>query len=1062
MTAKRRLVVIGNGMAGARLVEDVVSRSGLEKFAVTIFGAEPHGNYNRILLSSVLAGSHRPSDIFINPLSWYTDHGVTLHVGASVETIDVHSRQVFSRAGVVEPYDTLVIATGSSGMVPPIDGLRTATGAFKDGVFVFRTLDDCNAILARAEASKRAVVVGGGLLGLEAARGLLNRGLDVHVLHLMPHLMEAQLDAAAGAILRRELEHMGMHVHLNSTASTILGNGHVTGVVLTPPRNGQRHPSRGPSRGEHEDVAQAFRPASAGSPERLRYESAKPVDASILECDLVVVAAGIRPNVELAVRAGLEVERGIVVGDDLSCRPAAHVYAIGECAQHRGRVYGLVAPVWEQAQVLADRLTGRKPDAVYAGSSPSTKLKVAGVELAVMGVKDPVDDEDEVVSYAEPSRGIYKKLVVRNDRLVGAIVVGDGGIVPGLIQAYRDSKQLADRRAQLLFPVATNDTTPPADRVPDAAQICDCNAVTKAQIVEAVLNGARSVQAVSDATRACTGCGSCRPQVQMIVELVARSEAPVEVPSDATEEPAVVVPPGGDVVVTMNKIERYKKEKDGLDILSDVPRLAEVGWQAIEEGDRERLKWAGVFFRRQTPGQFMMRVRMSNGLSNARQFRALADISREFGPGFADVTTRQQIQLRGFQIDRVPEIWTQLEAVGLGSLQTGMDNVRNVAGCAVAGLTPHELFDASPVAREFTETFLRNKEFTNLPRKFNVTITGCLEHCAHAESQDLALVPAIASLDGQEVRGFNVLAGGKMGSGGFQAAKSLNVFVRVEEAANLCAQVTLIFRDNGSRAARNRARLAFLIESWGVARFRRELEQRVGYPLRSAGKDVRLSRHADHLGVAKQKQPGLNYVGLAVPVGRITADQLSGLAQLAETYGSGDLRLTTSQNVIVPNVPDANVAAFVREPLLRELRYDPPVATRGLVSCTGIDYCHFALIETKELAMKTARYLEPRLDGHKAFTMHWSGCPAGCGNHSLADVGLLGKNVRINGKLVDAVDVFIGGRSGADPRGGTKVLEDVPCENLPEVLERIIPYVSNKRRGSVRPAEPMSLLNAQP
>jgi NAD(P)H-dependent nitrite reductase large subunit len=1026
MTDKRRLVVVGNGMAGARLVEDVVVRSGLERFAVTIFGDEPHGNYNRILLSSVLAGSHRPSDIFINPPTWYTDHGVTLHVSARVDKIDVDRKQVFSGAGVVEPYDALVIATGSSGMVPPIDGLRTATGAFKDGVFVFRTLDDCTAILARAETSKRAVVVGGGLLGLEAARGLVSRGLDVHVLHLMPHLMEAQLDAAAGATLRRELEHMGVHVHVNSTASTILGDRHVTGVVRKKP---------------------------PGTPDP---------DDAILECDLVVVAAGIRPNVEVAVRAGLEVERGIVVGDDLSCRPAADVYAIGECAQHRGRVYGLVAPAWEQAEVLADRLTGWRPDAMYTGSSPSTKLKVAGVELAVMGVKDPVDDDDEVVSYAEPSRGIYKKLVVRNDRLVGAIVVGDGGIVPGLIQAYRESKPLADRRAQLLFPAATNDITPPADRIPDAAQICDCNAVTKAQIVEAVLNGARSLQAVSDATRACTGCGSCRPQVQLIVELAVQSAAPAEVASDATAEPAVVVPPGGNVVVTMNKIERYKKEKDGLDILSDVPRLAEVGWQAIEEGDRERLKWAGVFFRRQTPGQFMMRVRMSNGLSNARQFRTLADISRAYGPGFADITTRQQIQLRGFQIDRVPEIWKQLEEVGLVSLQTGMDNVRNVAGCAVAGLTPHELFDASPVAREFTETFLRNKEFTNLPRKFNVAITGCLEHCVHAESQDLALVPAIASIDGQEVSGFNVLAGGKMGSGGFQAAKPLNVFVRVEEAANLCAQVTLIFRDHGSRAARNRARLAFLIESWGVARFRRELEQRVGHPLRSAGKDARLSRHADHLGVARQKQPGLNHVGLAVPVGRISADQLSGLAHLAEIYGSGDLRLTTSQNVIVPNVSDANVAALVREPLLRELRYDPPVATRGLVSCTGIDYCHFALIETKELAMKTARYLEPRLSGHKAFTMHWSGCPAGCGNHALADVGLLGKNVRIDGKLVDAVDVFIGGRSGTDPRGGAKVLEDVPCENLPEVLERIIPYVSNKRRGSVRPAEPVSLLNAQP
>lgn len=1077
MSAKQRLVVVGNGMAGARFVEDVLARGGRDAFTVTVFGDEPHGNYNRILLSGVLAGTHRSSDIFINPLAWYADNGVRLHAGYRVDAIDVRQKQV-SAAGIrapssaglqacdrgaeaprhdcgtvlsgtglippriVESYDALVLATGSSGMVPPIEGLRTAAGTLKDGVHVFRTLDDCNAILARAETAKRAVVIGGGLLGLEAAKGLLNRGLDVHVLHLMSHVMETQLDAAAGSILGRQLEQMGMRLHVNRTAAAILGNGHVTGVAVTPPRNGRPQPIGGLLDSGDDD--------------------ANAVQTSVVECDLVIVAAGIRPNADLAIQAGLDVERGIVVGDDLCCRPTKDIYAIGECAQHRGRLYGLVAPVWEQAQVLADRLTGRNPRALYLGSNTSTKLKVAGVELAAMGAKEPLEDDDEVVSYAEPSRGVYKKLVVRNDRLIGAIVVGDGAIVPALVQAFRESKKLAERRAQLLFPAVNRDVTPAApDQIPDATQICDCNAVTKAQIVEAVLGGARSLQAVSELTRACTGCGTCRPQVQMIVELAARG-APAEVAARTRLEPDLAESDGANVVVTLNKIERYKQEKDGLDILQDVPTFARTGWEAIDEGDRERLKWAGVFFRRQTPGHFMMRVRMPNGLTNAVQVRALADISREFGPGFADITTRQQVQLRGFQIDRVPEIWDRLEAVGLVSLQTGMDNIRNVAGCPVAGLTAHELFDASPVAREFTETFLRNREFTNLPRKFNVAITGCLEHCTHAESQDLALVPAIATVGGQEIQGFNVLVGGKMGSGGFQAAKPLNAFVKVEEAANLCAQITLVFRDHGSRAARNRARLAFLIDKWGVARFRREIEQRVGYPLQAAGKDARLAKHADHLGIVKQKQAGMNYVGLAVPVGRVTADQLLALAQLADTYGSGDIRLTTSQNVIVPNVPDAKLADLVREPLLRDLRHDPPASTRGLVSCTGIDYCHFALIETKDLAVKTARYLEPRLADHRRFTMHWSGCPAGCGNHALADIGLLGKNVRIDGKLVDAVDVFIGGRAGADAKSGTKVLEDVPCENLPEVLERIIPYVSNKRRGTESRPEPMPRLNAQP
>ena len=236
----------------------------------------------------------------------------------------------------------------------------------------------------------------------------------------------------------------------------------------------------------------------------------------------------------------------------------------------------------------------------------------------------------------------------------------------------------------------------------------------------------------------------------------------------------------------MNKIEEYKREKDGLDILHDLPRYAAEGWQAITDGDKERLKWAGVFFRRQTPGHFMMRLRIPNGIMTAMQLRTLGEISAEFGKGFADITTRQQIQLRWFTINDVPRIWDQLSAVNLISLQTGMDNIRGVVGCPVAGLTPNELFDASPVAREFTDQFVGNKAFTNLPRKFNVTITACKEVCTHAESQDLALTPALKEIDGAQVDGFNVAVGGKLGSGGFRIASPLNVFVTPSEAAAVC------------------------------------------------------------------------------------------------------------------------------------------------------------------------------------------------------------------------------------------------------------------------------------
>ena len=261
----------------------------------------------------------------------------------------------------------------------------------------------------------------------------------------------------------------------------------------------------------------------------------------------------------------------------------------------------------------------------------------------------------------------------------------------------------------------------------------------------------------------------------------------------------------------------------------------------------------------------MMRVRIPNGITSATQFRALAEISQEFGKGFCDITTRQQIQLRWFRMEDVPEIWRRLDMVGLVSLQTGMDNIRNVVGCPVAGLTPNELFDASPVVRQFTGIFLGKKEYTNLPRKFNVTITACKENCTDAETQDLALTPATKEIQGKVINGFNVAVGGKMGSGGYRMASPLNLFVGEAEAAEICSHVVRIFRDHGFREFRTKARLAFLIDDWGVEKFRNELQRRADRPLSSAGKDERSETRIDHVGVYRQKQPGLNTVGLAVP-----------------------------------------------------------------------------------------------------------------------------------------------------------------------------------------------------
>ncbi|MGH2671112.1 MAG: ferredoxin--nitrite reductase, partial [bacterium] len=332
----------------------------------------------------------------------------------------------------------------------------------------------------------------------------------------------------------------------------------------------------------------------------------------------------------------------------------------------------------------------------------------------------------------------------------------------------------------------------------------------------------------------------------------------------------------------MNKIEALKAEKDGLDVMDDLVRFAREGWKTIADDDKERLKWVGVFQRRPTPGHFMMRIRMPNGIVTAAQCRLLGEITRESGRNVADVTTRQQVQLRWVTIEGVPEVMARIAAAGLTSLQTGMDNIRGIIGCPATGLTPKELFDTAPIAREFQRIFVGNKAFTNLPRKFNVTITGCPEHCTGGETQDISMTPAIRTVDGQRIAGLNVAVGGKQGSGGPVFAWALDAFVTPEEAAAVCAEIALIYRDHGPRESRSKSRLAFLIADWGPERFRKELEGRLGRPLPPAGRDARGSSVNDHIGLFRQRQPGLNYIGLKTPVGRVTGDQLLELARLSE------------------------------------------------------------------------------------------------------------------------------------------------------------------------------------
>jgi nitrite reductase (NADH) large subunit len=697
--AKERIVVIGNGMAGARLVEELVARRKHGDFDLVMFGDEPYGNYNRILLSGVLAGTHDPQDIFINPLSWYDEQDVTLHVGTRATRIDRAARMLYTAGDQAAPYDRLVIATGSSAFIPPIAGMHDTNGELRSGAFVFRTLDDCDAMTRQAAVSKRAAVIGGGLLGLEAAYGLLKLGLEVHVIHLMPHLMEMQLDAGAGDVLRRVLRDMGVQSHLAKSTKAVLGDATgISGLTFA--------------------------------------------DGSTLDCDMVVVAAGIRPNADLARHAGLVVERGIVVGDDLATLDDERIYAIGECAQHRGRVYGLVAPLWEQATVLADRLSGANPDASYQGSRVSTKLKVMGLELAAIGEKDTDAPDDEVILYAEPSRGVYKKLIVRDGRIHGAIVLGDPSVVPGLLQAFDRGSILPEDRAELLVgrSVEAGGAMSVAS-MPDDAQICNCNGVSKGRILAAVADGCRSLKAVCTATRAGTGCGSCKTQVQAVLELAAGDLV--------TEDPSMHYYVPGVPLTKPDLVEAIRSQElrsvsavfamlaGGKDDPASMPGLASLLktiWGRDYEDERDaRFINDRVHANIQKDRTFSVVPRIYGGVTTAAQLRRIADVADKYEVPMIKITGGQRIDLLGIPKEKLPDVWRDL---GMASGHAYTKAFRTCKTCVGTDFCRYGVGDSTGLGIAIETRF----QGLESPHKMKLATAGCPRNCSEATTKDVGAV----------------------------------------------------------------------------------------------------------------------------------------------------------------------------------------------------------------------------------------------------------------------------------------------------------------------------------
>ncbi|AZB73165.1 ferredoxin--nitrite reductase [Synechococcus elongatus] len=491
----------------------------------------------------------------------------------------------------------------------------------------------------------------------------------------------------------------------------------------------------------------------------------------------------------------------------------------------------------------------------------------------------------------------------------------------------------------------------------------------------------------------------------------------------------------------LNKFEKIKLEKDGLAVRDQVEHFASIGWEAMDPSDREhRLKWLGIFWRPVTPGRFMARLRVPHGILQSRQLNALANFLQRYGDqASVDITTRQNLQLRGLLLEDTPAFLERLQSVGLTSVQSGMDNVRNITGSPVAGLDADELFDTRSLIQDLQDNLTAlgqgNPEFTNLPRKFNIAIEGGRDNSIHAEINDLAFTPAYHN----GVLGFNVWVGGFFSSTRVAPAIPLNAWVPADQSViQLSRAILEVFRDHGSRGNRQKTRLMWLIDEWGIDHFRQVVCEVYGSPLSEAAPEAMDWEKRDFLGVHPQKQTGLNYVGLHVPVGRLKTEDLYELARLADTYGQGEVRLTVEQNVILTHISDAQLPALLAEPLLARFSPQPAPLSRGTVSCTGSQYCNFALIETKQRAIAIAQALEAELDLPRPVRIHWTGCPNSCGQPQVADIGLMGAKVRKDGQVVEGVDIFLGGQVGHAAHLGEKALTGIACEDLPDVLRQLL------------------------
>ncbi|MBL8353128.1 MAG: NAD(P)/FAD-dependent oxidoreductase [Burkholderiaceae bacterium] len=702
---KMNLVMVGNGMAGVRTLEELL-KIAPDLYDITVFGAEPHPNYNRILLSPVLAGEQTLDEIVLNPLSWYAEHGITLHAGKKVTQIDRLERVVRAADGTEAPYDRLLLATGSHPFILPVPG--------KDlpGVIAYRDIADTQAMIDAASKYRHAVVIGGGLLGLEAANGLMLRGMTVTVVHIMPWLMERQLDDVAAKLLQKSLEDRGLRFMMGAQTQALV----------------------------------------AGASGRVAAVQFK--DGSEIPADLVVMAAGIRPNTDLAEACGLHCQRGVVVNDTMQTITDPRIYSVGECAAHRGIAYGLVAPLFEQGKVCATHLAhfgiGR-----YTGSQTSTKLKVTGIDLfsagQFMGAKTgkPEDADCEEIVMSDPFGGVYKKLVIKDDKLVGAVMYGDTVDGSWYFKLLRDGRKIADIRDKLMFGESNIGDTghqghSKAAAMADADEVCGCNGVTKGTICKAIKEkGLFTLDEVRKHTKASASCGSCTGLVEQLLMFTAGGDYSA---TPKTKAMCGCTDHGHQVVrdairehhlLTIDAVYRLLDWRTPNGCASCRPAvnyyLISTWPKEAQDDPQSRFINERSHANIQKDGSYSVIPRMWGGETSADELRRIADVVDKYKIPTVKVTGGQRIDLLGVKKEDLPAVW---QDIGMPSGHAYAKALRTVKTCVGSEWCRFGTQDSTQMGKDLERAMWR----MYAPHKVKFAVSGCPRNCAEAGIKDVGII----------------------------------------------------------------------------------------------------------------------------------------------------------------------------------------------------------------------------------------------------------------------------------------------------------------------------------